>query len=153
MLGPPLPPNANAIKNGRGLVAKGKFVALHKSADGTLLFGECRGSGKSNYQTSCDFIRPGAVTYRCSCPSRQFPCKHCIGLMYAFVDGKTFTEAAVPDDIVSKREKFAKKASAAANLDLRSTKCWSTSPLSGFAEVLPESLGRTTVLGSGSLCW
>lgn len=103
-------PNANAIKNGRGLVAKGKFVALHKSADGTLLFGECRGSGKSNYRTSCDFIRPGAVTYRCSCPSRQFPCKHCIGLMYAFVDGNTFTEAAVPDDIVSKREKFAKKA-------------------------------------------
>lgn len=24
-------------------------------------------------------------TDRCSCPSRQFPCKHCIGLLFAFV--------------------------------------------------------------------
>ncbi len=99
-------PNAAAIKNGRGLVLKGKFVAFHKSADETLLFGECSGSGKSNYHTSCDFARPDSPTYRCSCPSRQFPCKHSLGLMYAFVDGKTFTTADVPADLAEKREKL-----------------------------------------------
>ncbi len=102
-------PNAAAIKNGRGLVLKGKFVKLHQSEDETLLFGECKGSGKSNYQTSCDFVRPDSPVFRCSCPSRQFPCKHCLGLMYAFVDGKKFTTAAVPEDVASKREKVEKR--------------------------------------------
>lgn len=102
-------PNSGAIKNGRGLVLKGKFVKLHKSDDETLLFGECSGSGKSNYHTSCDFMKPDSPVHRCSCPSRQFPCKHCLGLMYAWVDGKKFTEAEVPEDIASKREKIEKR--------------------------------------------
>ncbi|WP_417748221.1 SWIM zinc finger family protein [Rosistilla oblonga] len=99
-------PNSSAISNGRGLLVKGKFVALHKSDDDTILFGECSGSGRTNYHCSCDFITPGKVTYRCSCPSRQFPCKHCIGLMYAFTDGKPFTVASVPEDLAAKREKL-----------------------------------------------
>ena len=102
-------PNAGAIKNGRGLVLKNKFVQLNKSKDETLLFGECSGSGKSNYDVSCDFIRPEQPTYRCNCPSRQFPCKHCLGLMYAWVDGKTFSVADIPDDLNAKREKLGAK--------------------------------------------
>lgn len=102
-------PNSNACKNGRGLVVKGKFLVLNKSDDDTIIFGECQGSGKSNYHCSCDFIQQGKVTYRCSCPSRQFPCKHCIGLMYAFADGKPFSVAEVPEDLISKREKMGKR--------------------------------------------
>ena len=100
-------PNSNAISNGRGLVMKGKFAKLHKSEDGKLLFGECQGSGKSNYVCSCDFVRANQPTYRCTCPSRQFPCKHCLGLMYAYIDGKKFEVADVPDDLADKREKLA----------------------------------------------
>lgn len=99
-------PNASAIKNGRGLVLKGKFAKLQKSEDETILFGECKGSGASNYQCSCDFIRPANPTYRCSCPSRQFPCKHCLGLMYAYTQGKAFNVAPVPSDLAEKREKL-----------------------------------------------
>ncbi|MEZ6122581.1 MAG: SWIM zinc finger family protein [Planctomycetaceae bacterium] len=102
-------PNADAIRNGRGLVLKNKLVILHKSADETLLFGECSGSGKSNYRVSVDFMRPDQPTYRCSCPSRQFPCKHSLGLMYAWVDGKKFTVADVPPDIADKREKLVQR--------------------------------------------
>lgn len=98
-------PNANAVSNGIGLVAKGKFVALNRSEDETLIFGECSGSGKSNYACSCDFINKSNPVYRCSCPSRQFPCKHCIGLLHAYSDGKAFTVADVPADITEKREK------------------------------------------------
>ena len=38
-------PNAEAAKNGRGLVLKNKFLTLHYSADETLWFGQCQGSG------------------------------------------------------------------------------------------------------------
>lgn len=101
-------PNAEAAKNGRGLVAKGKFVALNVDADETLLFGQCAGSGKVPYACSCDFARPEQPTHRCSCPSRQFPCKHCLGLMYAFVLKRpNFKTADVPEELAGKREKLA----------------------------------------------
>jgi hypothetical protein len=100
-------PNADAAKNGRGLVLKGKFLALHHSADETLLFGRCQGSGKEPYLCSADFADPGAAVYRCNCPSRQFPCKHSLGLLFAFVQGKKFTAADVPEELTAKREKAA----------------------------------------------
>jgi hypothetical protein len=99
-------PNAAASKNGRGLVVKNKFNKLHLSPDGNLLFGECRGSGKEPYQCSADFARADQPTYRCTCPSRQFPCKHCLGLLYAFVQKKPFSTAEVPADLQAKREKL-----------------------------------------------
>lgn len=103
-------PNSNAIKNGRGLLVKGKLVALFKSQDDTLIFGECAGSGQSNYACSCDFIDPAKPAYACSCPSRQFPCKHCLGLMYAYADGQKFATAAVPEAISQRREKAEQRA-------------------------------------------
>lgn len=99
-------PNAAAGKNGRALVLKGKFINLSVSPDGALIFGQCQGSGASPYSCSCDFVRADNPTYRCTCPSRQFPCKHCLGLMYAFVDGKKFATADVPADLAEKRDKL-----------------------------------------------
>src|SRR5260370_24901545 len=98
-------PNPDAIKNGRGLVLKNKFTAYHISEDESILFGECQGSGKEPYRCSCDFARPDKPTHRCTCPSRQFPCKHCLGLMYAYVQKRKFTTAAVPEDLQAKRAK------------------------------------------------
>ena len=99
-------PNADAARNGAALVLKGKFRKLWISPDETLLFGECQGSGASPYSCSCDFIRPESPTHRCSCPSRQFPCKHCLGLMYAYVQKKSFATAEVPEALSQKREKL-----------------------------------------------
>ena len=104
-------PNADAAKNGRSLVLKKKFLKLNISDDKTILFGECQGSGKLPYQCSCDFIRPGAPTFRCNCPSRQFPCKHSVGMMYAYVqNAAAFKVAEVPEDLQSKREKVVARA-------------------------------------------
>ena len=100
-------PNSDATKNGRALVMKGKFSSLHKSDDDTLIFGECQGSGKTPYLCSADFQVADSPVYRCNCPSRQFPCKHTIGLMLAFAQGKTFSVADVPESISSKRDKAA----------------------------------------------
>jgi hypothetical protein len=98
-------PNPEAIKNGRGLVLKNKFTRFHISEDESIIFGECQGSGKEPYRCSSDFARPDQPTHRCNCPSRQFPCKHCLGLMYAYAMGKPFIKAAVPEDVQAKREK------------------------------------------------
>jgi hypothetical protein len=100
-------PNADAAKNGRGLVLKNKFLTLNRSADDTLLFGKCQGSGKQPYLCSADFAAPDAAVYRCNCPSRQFPCKHSLGLLFAFAQGKPFTVADVPAELSAKREKAA----------------------------------------------
>jgi len=102
-------PNGEAAKNGRGLVLKGKFIKLFQSADTTLIFGHCQGSGKEPYLCSADFDVPSVPVYRCTCPSRQFPCKHSLGLLYAYIQGKSFSPADVPEELASKREKAQQK--------------------------------------------
>lgn len=102
-------PNPEAAKNGRGLVLKNKFLALHHSPDETLWFGQCQGSGKTPYLCSADFAVAEKPVYRCTCPSRQFPCKHSLGLLYALVEGKKFTVAEVPEELAAKRSKMAER--------------------------------------------
>ena len=97
-------PNAAAASNGRKISQKGGFVRLQKSADDTFYMGECTGSGKSNYITSVDFQEGGPVC-RCSCPSRQFPCKHGLALLYEILAQKSFDICEIPEDILKKREK------------------------------------------------
>ncbi|WP_337101334.1 SWIM zinc finger family protein [Paenibacillus sp. YIM B09110] len=101
--------NAASIKNGKDLVRKNSFPLLNRTEDDTLLFGECKGSGKEPYRCSADFIVPDQPVFRCSCPSRQFPCKHILGLLYAAAGGQTFHVADIPSDIAEKREKAEKR--------------------------------------------
>ena len=42
---------------------------------------------------------------RCSCPSRQFPCKHGLALLYEILAQKSFDICEIPEDILKKREK------------------------------------------------
>ncbi|WP_334074609.1 MULTISPECIES: SWIM zinc finger family protein [Paenibacillus] len=104
-----LAPNSAAIKNGQDLNKKGKYIELHRSEDGRVLFGLCAGSGKTPYAPSADFAIPEKPVMRCSCPSRQFPCKHVLGLLYAYAEGRPFTPAEVPEDLAAKREKAGKR--------------------------------------------
>src|SRR5579884_3744689 len=97
-------PNAEAAKNGRALLLKNKFTTLHHSPDETLLFGQCQGSGKTPYLCSADFALPEKPVYRCTCPSRQFPCKHVLGLLYARAEGRTFSQAEVPKELARSEE-------------------------------------------------
>lgn len=98
-------PNAAAASNGKKISQKGGFVKLQRSQDDTFYMGECTGSGKSNYITSADYIDAAAPVFRCSCPSRQFPCKHSIALLYEMLAQKEFTVCEIPEDIIKKREK------------------------------------------------
>jgi SWIM zinc finger len=102
--------NAAAIKNARLVVIKKKLVGLFKSSDGSLLFGDCKGSGAENYQPSADFSDSSKPVYRCTCPSHQFPCKHSLALLYAYAQGQKFTEKDMPADIAEKRAKVVQRA-------------------------------------------
>ncbi|WP_158963340.1 SWIM zinc finger family protein [Myroides fluvii] len=103
-------PNAAAAKNGRDLLQKNKFSNLKISVEKDLIWGECAGSGKNPYRCSADYMDPHHPVFRCSCPSRQFPCKHALGLLYAYeAGGNTFETDEIPEDIVSKRDKIEKK--------------------------------------------
>jgi hypothetical protein len=96
----------SAINAAKG-VAKSKLIKRHISADDSLIFGESSGSGKSNYSCSMDLL---SDTARCSCPSRQIPCKHVLGLLYAYAENKnSFTIAEIPEDIAKKRERTEKR--------------------------------------------
>jgi putative SWIM zinc finger domain protein len=85
-------PNASAISNAKKLCDKGAFLKLWRSVDDTLYMGECKGSGKSNYTVSVDFIDEENPVTRCTCPSRQFPCKHGLALLFEILKGKKFEE-------------------------------------------------------------
>lgn len=103
-----LAPNQNAITNARKISSSGGFLSLHQTEEKDLIFGECKGSGKSNYQTSVDFSGDAPV-FRCSCPSRQFPCKHGVAILFEWVNGKNFEVAEVPEDVAKKRDKIEKR--------------------------------------------
>jgi SWIM zinc finger len=70
-----LAPDAGSIKNGKALATASKWQNL--GGTDRALWGECQGSGKNPYQAQIDLAEPA---FRCSCPSRKFPCKHGLGL-------------------------------------------------------------------------
>lgn len=105
--------NPSALANAKKISGSGGFRKLCISADNTLLFGDCYGSGSKPYNASVDLSGETPV-FRCSCPSRQIPCKHCLALMYDWTAKKEFTVEDIPEDISRKREKIEKRAEKAA---------------------------------------
>ncbi|MDR7268597.1 hypothetical protein J2X20_001226 [Pelomonas saccharophila] len=71
-----LAPDAASAKAAHGLVRPSQWPLL--GADDAALWGECQGSGAKPYQTQVDLAGPA---FRCSCPSRKFPCKHGLALL------------------------------------------------------------------------
>jgi hypothetical protein len=70
-----LAPDPASAKAGSQLSAARHWSNLGKS--GGALWGECQGSGKTPYKTQIDLNGPA---FKCTCPSRKFPCKHGLGL-------------------------------------------------------------------------
>lgn len=74
-----LSPNPAAFNAGKALSSLSKWGTLAKND--RVVWGEIQGSGKKPYQTQIDLT---SLSYKCNCPSRQFPCKHNIGLMLLY---------------------------------------------------------------------
>lgn len=94
-----LAPDAKVAAAGLKLAKTGTWsdVGYHES----LLWGQCKGSGKNPYQVCADLA---ASAFRCSCPSRKFPCKHAVGLLHLWCDG-----AAAPGEPVEFARQWAER--------------------------------------------
>ena len=86
-----LAPDAASRKAGSKLGAAGPWSEAGSSEEGTV-WGLCKGSGSKPYQTVIDIADAAGPAYKCSCPSRKFPCKHALGLLLLWAGG----EGAVP---------------------------------------------------------
>ncbi|GEC09403.1 hypothetical protein SSP24_70580 [Streptomyces spinoverrucosus] len=75
-----LAPDAASRKAGSKLGAAGPWSETGSSDEGTV-WGLCKGSGSKPYQTVIDIADASGPAYKCSCPSRKFPCKHALGLL------------------------------------------------------------------------
>ncbi|MDX3540557.1 SWIM zinc finger domain-containing protein [Streptomyces sp. MB09-01] len=72
-----LAPDDASRKAGSRLGGAGPWSQIGGSASGSV-WGLCKGSGSKPYRTVVDLTGPA---YKCSCPSRKFPCKHALGLL------------------------------------------------------------------------
>lgn len=109
-----LAPDASSAKSGKDLSVPRKWLTLGATAE--CAWGTMQGSGKNPYQTSIDLAEPA---FKCSCPSRKFPCKHSLGLFLVLAQQPgALTETNPPawtTEWLSKRnEKAEKKAAKAA---------------------------------------
>lgn len=76
-------PDASSLTAARKLARPGPWSDT--GSNDVLVWGKCQGSGKTPYQVSVDTAAPA---YRCSCPSRKFPCKHALALLLLWSRGE-----------------------------------------------------------------
>jgi SWIM zinc finger len=88
-----LAPDPSSLQAAAKLARVGGWSEAGSGGDPASVWGLCQGSGKSPYQTCVDLVEPA---YRCSCPSRKFPCKHALALMLLWAGGE-IKEADPPD--------------------------------------------------------
>jgi len=89
-----LAPDQASLDAARKLLKPADWPSL--AADGAgLVWGECQGSGSTPYRVVVSELDAG---YKCTCPSRKFPCKHSLALMWLRAAGKTsFAAGAAPE--------------------------------------------------------
>ncbi|MGW1002343.1 SWIM zinc finger family protein [Streptomyces sp. NPDC002520] len=93
-----LAPDAASRKAGSKLGTAGPWSGAGSRAEGTV-WGLCKGSGSKPYQTVVDLADAAGPAYKCSCPSRKFPCKHALGLLLLWAGGDdAVPEVAEPPD-------------------------------------------------------
>ncbi|MBL0870210.1 MAG: SWIM zinc finger family protein [Phycisphaerales bacterium] len=109
-----LSPDAGSASAGSALASASKWTLMQRSE--RAVWGLCQGSGKEPYQVRIDLGEPA---FKCSCPSRKFPCKHGIGLLLLLAKNeKGFASADEPgwvsEWIEGRQERAVKKVEKAA---------------------------------------
>ncbi|MBW5425852.1 SWIM zinc finger family protein [Streptomyces sp. BG9H] len=89
-----LAPDVPSRKAGSKLGVAGPWSEAGSSDEGTV-WGLCKGSGSKPYRTVVDIADAAGPAYKCSCPSRKFPCKHALGLLLIWSGG----DGTVPDGV------------------------------------------------------
>ncbi len=79
-------PDQASLAAARKLLTPRSWPTLATDGDG-LLWGECQGSGSLPYRV---VLAEADLGYKCTCPSRKFPCKHTLALMWMRAEGHAF---------------------------------------------------------------
>lgn len=87
-----LAPDQSSLAAARKLLKPGGWPTLADDGAG-LIWGECQGSGATPYRVAVTEVDAG---YKCTCPSRKFPCKHALALMWLRTEGSVPFVAGVP---------------------------------------------------------
>ncbi|GAA5041740.1 SWIM zinc finger family protein [Nocardia callitridis] len=85
-----LAPDIASVSAARKITSRWRETGQHGSA----LWGLHQRGGPSPYQTIVDLDGPA---YKCSCPSRKFPCKHALSLLLVWSSGQIQQVAETPD--------------------------------------------------------
>ncbi len=88
-----LAPDPAAVASGVAMAKKQKWLTL--AATDQVIWGEIQGSAAVPYQTQVDIV---SVAFKCTCPSRKFPCLHGLGLLLLYVkEAASFSNSTVPE--------------------------------------------------------
>lgn len=88
-------PDQASLKAAAKLMKPAKWPVMAEDPNGTLMWAECQGSGANPYRVAADKSDLGC---KCTCPSRKFPCKHSLALMWFKAEGNvTFQSGAPPE--------------------------------------------------------
>ncbi|MCE2570532.1 SWIM zinc finger family protein [Motilimonas eburnea] len=93
-----LAPDQASLNAAKKLLKPAKWPVLGQASDINTIWGECQGSGSKPYYTVADI---SDHTYKCTCPSRKFPCKHVLALMWQFSDADANFASAEPPQWVA----------------------------------------------------
>lgn len=92
-----LAPDASSASAAKGLIKPAKWPTLGHTD--RAAWGECQGSGSKPYRTQVDISSPNP-TFKCSCPSRKFPCKHGLALLLLRAEQPSLFGGQEPDWVI-----------------------------------------------------
>lgn len=78
-----LAPRPSSLTAAQPLAVPSRWLGT--GADARAVWGRCAGSGAEPYECVVDHV---GVAFRCSCPSRVFPCKHALALLLLWARGQ-----------------------------------------------------------------
>jgi hypothetical protein len=88
-----LAPDQASLAAARKLLKSSSWPTLAEGEG--LIWGDCQGSGATPYRV---VVHEADAGYNCTCPSRKFPCKHTLALMWMRAEKTAaFTPATVPE--------------------------------------------------------
>jgi len=88
-----LAPDQASLSAARKLLKPSTWPTLAEGEG--MVWGECQGSGATPYRV---VVSEADAGYKCTCPSRKFPCKHSLALMWMRAEkSASFVSASVPE--------------------------------------------------------
>jgi hypothetical protein len=134
-------PDQGALTAAAALLKPAKWASRARA--GALIWGECQGSAANPYRVVADTEDAGT---KCTCPSRKFPCKHALALMWMFVeDEAAYRPAELPDWVaewLARRRKGPAPAGPRAGKSLAAASKPAPNAASGTEALDPESEER-----------